>query len=157
MDLDNKELSCSFCGKGENAVEQLICGPNGIYICNECIEACNALLDEQAEAEEEEVSKDFSVQLLKPHEIKAKLDEYIVGQDEAKKVLSVAVYNHYKRINARTDGDDVELEKSNVLMLGPTGCGKTLLAKTLAKILNVPFTVADATTLTEAGYVGDDV
>lgn len=156
MEENKEELTCSFCGKSESAVDQLIGGLNGVYICNECIEACNVILDEAEDREEKKNEDEYSVNLLKPHEIKEKLDEYIVGQDEAKKVLSVAVYNHYKRINTRKD-DDVELEKSNVLMLGPTGCGKTLLAKTLARILNVPFAVADATTLTEAGYVGDDV
>lgn len=151
---EKKELRCSFCGKLESEVAQLLGGPNGVYICNECVEACKDLIDNDFEDDEEET---FKVDLLKPHEIKAKLDEYIVGQDDAKKVLSVAVYNHYKRINSRDKDDDVELEKSNILMLGPTGCGKTLLAKTLAKILNVPFAVADATTITEAGYVGEDV
>ncbi len=153
--MDENKIRCSFCGKLEKEVEQLVSGPNGVYICNECIEVCNDILERSAEELKQD---DFQVSLLKPQEIKAILDEYIVGQDQAKKVLSVAVYNHYKRINSCTEKNcDVELEKSNVLMLGPTGCGKTLLAKTLAKILNVPFAVADATTLTEAGYVGDDV
>ncbi len=154
MEDDNKELRCSFCGKKESEVAQLLGGPNGVFICNECVEACMDLIDNEMD---DEPAKNEKVELLKPHEIKAKLDEYIVGQDDAKKVLSVAVYNHYKRINCRDENDDVELEKSNILMLGPTGCGKTLLAKTLAKILNVPFAVADATTITEAGYVGEDV
>ncbi len=154
MENENKELRCSFCGKKESEVDQLLGGPSGVFICNECVEACMDLLDNDID---DEPAKNEKVELLKPHEIKAKLDEYIVGQDDAKKVLSVAVYNHYKRINCRDTDDDVELEKSNILMLGPTGCGKTLLAKTLAKILNVPFAVADATTITEAGYVGEDV
>ncbi|MEG1608909.1 MAG: AAA family ATPase, partial [Clostridia bacterium] len=157
VDLDNKdnEIKCSFCGKQESEVEQMVSGPNGIYICNECIDICNEILEEKSEKDSKD---DFCVALMSPQAIKEKLDDYIVGQEKAKKVLSVAVYNHYKRINSRFDkNSDVELEKSNILMLGPTGCGKTLLAKTLAKILKVPFAVADATTLTEAGYVGDDV
>ncbi|MGN0818971.1 MAG: ATP-dependent Clp protease ATP-binding subunit ClpX [Christensenellaceae bacterium] len=153
---DNPEMRCSFCGKPKELANRLIAGPNGVYICDECIEICQDVLKDDTENE-----KSQQVQLLKPQEIKAELDKFIVGQDEAKKVLSVAVYNHYKRINmlrARKDKDDDTLvEKSNILMLGPTGCGKTLLASTLAKILNVPFAVADATTLTEAGYVGEDV
>ena len=156
MEFDfDKEITCSFCGKTESEVEKIIAGPNGVTICNECIAECNAILEQDKNVSTTEL-KEFK--LLKPQEIKAKLDEYIIGQDEAKKVLSVAVYNHYKRINNIKDVDDgIKLEKSNVLLLGPTGCGKTLLAKTLADILNVPFAVADATTLTEAGYVGEDV
>ncbi len=152
MKSDNN-LICSFCGKPKELTKRLIAGPNGIYICDECIDVCKEILEEDSER-----SENFApVNLLKPTELKAKLDEYIIGQDEAKKVLSVAVYNHYKRISFAGKKDDVELEKSNILLLGPTGSGKTLLAKTLAKILDVPFAVADATTLTEAGYVGEDV
>lgn len=155
MEFDfDKEIRCSFCGKSETEVKKILTGPNGVTICNECIALCNEIISEDDTTTDE--IKEFK--LLKPQEIKAKLDEYIIGQDSAKKVLSVAVYNHYKRINHLADeSDDVKLEKSNVLLLGPTGCGKTLLAKTLADILNVPFAVADATTLTEAGYVGEDV
>ncbi len=147
---------CSFCGKPEDLVQRLIAGQNGAYICNECVEICQDMI---RDTEEQDVTP---VPLKKPAEIKAELDKYIVGQDEAKKVLSVAVYNHYKRINnlgkkEENDLSEVEIEKSNILLLGPTGCGKTLLARTLAKILNVPFATTDATTLTEAGYVGEDV
>lgn len=153
MDGFQKELHCSFCGKSDSEVEKIIVGPNRMTICNECIEQCAHLL-----AKETVPVNGGGVSLYTPQQIKAKLDEYIIGQDSAKKVLSVAVYNHYKRINRLAGGDDgVVLEKSNVLLLGPTGSGKTLLAKTLAQILNVPFAVADATTLTEAGYVGEDV
>ncbi|HCY51966.1 MAG TPA: ATP-dependent Clp protease ATP-binding subunit ClpX [Clostridiales bacterium] len=151
--MKEKELYCAFCGKPKELAKKLIAGPNGTYICDECISICNEILAEDDTAPE--TTKDLK--LLKPHEIKERLDQYIIGQDEAKKVLSVAVYNHYKRVFAKKSGDDVDLEKSNVLLLGPTGSGKTLLAKTLAKILDVPFAVADATTLTEAGYVGEDV
>jgi len=146
------QLKCSFCGKTQEQVKRLIAGP-GVYICDECIELCNEII-------EEEFTEDQDVQLdniLKPKEIKAILDEYVIGQHDAKKALSVAVYNHYKRINSNTQNSDVELQKSNILMLGPTGSGKTLLAQTLARILNVPFAIADATSLTEAGYVGEDV
>lgn len=154
MKNNEDQLFCSFCGKPKELVKKLIAGPNGIYICDECIEVCREIMKE----DDKKTGISEKVELLKPAEIKAKLDEYIVGQDEAKKVLSVAVYNHYKRINAVSGKpDDIELDKSNILLLGPTGSGKTLLAKTLAKILEVPFAVADATTLTEAGYVGEDV
>lgn len=153
MENYHKEQHCSFCGRGESEVEKIISGPNGINICNECIDECAYLL-----GKDEKTAND-GLSLYTPKEIKEKLDEYIIGQDSAKRVLSVAVYNHYKRINQirLKANDDVVIEKSNVLLLGPTGSGKTLLAKTLAQILNVPFAVADATTLTEAGYVGEDV
>ncbi len=146
------KLQCSFCGKSQDDVRKLIAGPT-VYICDECIELCNDII---AEEWAEEKTKGLS-QLPKPAEIKAILDQFVVGQERAKKTLSVAVHNHYKRINAKQTFDDVELSKSNILLIGPTGCGKTLLAQTLAKILDVPFTIADATTLTEAGYVGEDV
>ena len=150
---DNEHLHCSFCGKPEEMTKRLVAGPNGVYICDECVEICRDVIKEESEKND----TTENVNLLKPAEIKAKLDEYIVGQDQAKKVLSVAVYNHYKRINAKNEKDGLEIDKSNILVLGPTGSGKTLLARTLAKILDVPFAVADATTLTEAGYVGEDV
>ena len=150
---ETEHLHCSFCGKPEELTKRLIAGPNGVYICDECIEICRDVMKE----EKDKTNEKECVQLLKPAEIKDKLDEYIVGQDQAKKVLSVAVYNHYKRISCEEIIDDVEIQKSNILLLGPTGCGKTLLAQTLARILNVPFAIADATTLTEAGYVGEDV
>lgn len=148
-------VRCSFCNKTQAQVRKMIAGPNGAYICDECIEVCSEIIEEELEYEEYRPGME-EINLLKPEEIKAFLDDYVIGQDEAKKVLSVAVYNHYKRILAGKDLD-VELQKSNILMLGPTGCGKTLLAQTLAKILNVPFAIADATALTEAGYVGEDV
>lgn len=148
-------VRCSFCGKTQAQVRKLIAGPNGAYICDECIEVCAEIVEEELDYQEAETEAE-EINLLKPEEIKAFLDDYVIGQDEAKKVLSVAVYNHYKRILAGKDLG-VDLQKSNILMLGPTGCGKTLLAQTLAKILNVPFAIADATALTEAGYVGEDV
>ena len=148
-------VRCSFCNKPQSQVRKLIAGPNGAYICDECIEVCSEIIEEEFEYDDDRREFD-DINLLTPEEIKAFLDEYVIGQDEAKKVLSVAVYNHYKRIMAGSDLG-VDLQKSNILMLGPTGCGKTLLAQTLAKILNVPFAIADATALTEAGYVGDEV
>ena len=152
------EIRCSFCGKSQGQVRKLIAGPKGAYICDECVDICAEIIEEEFENEEETGTAEETEQinLLKPEELKAFLDDYVIGQDQAKKVLSVAVYNHYKRIMA---GDDlgVELQKSNILMLVPTGSGKTLLAQTLARVLNVPFAIADATTLTEAGYVGEDV
>ncbi|HIU58545.1 MAG TPA: ATP-dependent Clp protease ATP-binding subunit ClpX [Candidatus Scatosoma pullistercoris] len=154
--MEKYEQHCSFCGKSKDEVRRLIAGPDGVFICDDCVEICKAMVDETNEKD-----KAVEVPLKKPAEIKEELDKYIVGQDKAKKVLSVAVYNHYKRINsllkAKKADDGVEIEKSNILLLGPTGCGKTLLARTLAKILNVPFATSDATTLTEAGYVGEDV
>lgn len=154
-------IRCSFCGRKASEVRKLIEGPNGAYICDECVDICNEIIDEELGADGSpfktiDVSDTLEINLQKPKELKAFLDEYVIGQDEAKKVLSVAVYNHYKRILSGKD-TDVELQKSNVLMLGPTGSGKTLLAQTLARILGVPFAIADATTLTEAGYVGEDV
>lgn len=147
------ELVCSFCGKSQDEVKKLIAGPS-VYICDECVSLCNEIIQEEYEQEEKNKQKDL---LPKPQEIKKKLDQYVIEQDRAKKVLSVAVHNHYKRIGANLDSDDVEIDKSNILLIGPTGSGKTLLAQTMARILNVPFTIADATTLTEAGYVGEDV
>ena len=152
------KIRCSFCGKSQEQVRKMIAGPNGAFICDECVEVCTEIIEEEFEEEENVQPEGMAeeIHLYKPEELKAFLDEYVIGQDEAKKVLSVAVYNHYKRISAPLDLD-VELQKSNILMLGPTGSGKTLLAQTLARILNVPFAIADATTLTEAGYVGEDV
>ena len=152
---DDAKLKCSFCGKTQQQVRKLIAGPN-VYICDQCIELCSEILDEELGMDNEEYFDDSDINLLKPKEIKSFLDEYVVGQDDAKKVLSVAVYNHYKRVLSGKNMD-VELQKSNIMMVGPTGSGKTFLAQTLAKILNVPFAIADATALTEAGYVGEDV
>lgn len=158
QDEQNISCLCSFCGKSQEEVGKLIAGPN-VYICDECIGLCNEIM---AESSEEDIPQtDFARQLLKPKEIKAYLDQYVIGQEQAKRILSVAVHNHYKRINAPVNAassdDDVELQKSNIILIGPTGSGKTLVAQTLARLLNVPFTIADATTLTEAGYVGEDV
>ena len=154
---NDNNVRCSFCGKSGEQVRKMISGHSGTYICDECIELCAELIEEELDLEEQELG-DEEINLLKPKEIKEFLDEYVIGQEEAKRVLSVAVYNHYKRILAVRDKDlDVELQKSNILMLGPTGSGKTLLAQTLARLLNVPFAIADATSLTEAGYVGEDV
>lgn len=150
------KIRCSFCNKTQDQVKKLIAGPAGVYICDECIDICAEILEEEFE-EDNSVTEDLEINLLKPIEIKEFLDEYVIGQEEAKKVLAVAVYNHYKRVTAEKNIDDVELQKSNILMIGPTGSGKTYLAQTLAKIINVPFAIADATTLTEAGYVGEDV
>ena len=150
---NNKQFRCSFCNKTQDQVRKLVAGPKGVYICDECIEVCTEIMEDEFENFNEDTQE---INLMKPKEMKAFLDDYVIGQDEAKKVLSVAVYNHYKRILAG-GSYDVELQKSNILMLGPTGCGKTLLAQTLAKVLNVPFAIADATALTEAGYVGEDV
>jgi ATP-dependent Clp protease ATP-binding subunit ClpX len=149
----NTDLLCSFCGRSQSEVKKLIAGP-GVYICDECIELCNDIIAEEYEKEE---AKPGRLAIPEPAAIKAQIDEYVIGQETAKRILSVAVYNHYKRINSKVEMDGVELQKSNILLIGPTGCGKTLLAQTLARILNVPFTIADATTLTEAGYVGEDV
>lgn len=152
------DVRCSFCNKSQDQVKKMIAGPAGVYICDECIEICSDILEEEFDQDTEdtaEATPDFK--LLKPREIKQFLDEYVIGQEVAKKVLSVAVYNHYKRVTAKKEPDDVELQKSNIIMIGPTGSGKTYLAQTLAKVINVPFAIADATTLTEAGYVGEDV
>ena len=152
-DHGSGNLSCSFCGKSQKEVKKLIAGPT-VYICDECIALCNDIIAEEVEKEEPQAG---STPIPKPSEIKVILDEYVVGQDRAKKILSVAVHNHYKRIDSKVAAGEVELQKSNIILLGPTGSGKTLLAQTLAKIINVPFAIADATTLTEAGYVGEDV
>ena len=153
-----EKIRCNFCGKSQDQVRKLIAGPGGAYICDECVDICAEIIEEEFEEEElaEEAKPEFEINLQKPKKLKEFLDDYVIGQEEAKKVLSVAVYNHYKRIISGEE-IDVELQKSNVLMLGPTGSGKTLLAQTLARVLNVPFAIADATTLTEAGYVGEDV
>ena len=154
----NGEIRCSFCNKTQDQVKKLIAGPAGVYICDECVDICADIIEEEFEDEPVAV-QDQQINLLKPVEIRNFLDEYVIGQDEAKKVLAVSVYNHYKRVLApkNDDKNDVELQKSNIIMIGPTGSGKTYLAQTLAKIINVPFAIADATTLTEAGYVGEDV
>ncbi|MBQ9942019.1 MAG: AAA family ATPase, partial [Christensenellaceae bacterium] len=149
---ENKPIKCSFCGKYQEQVRRIIAGP-GVFICDECVELCRDIIDEDFVDEPAAELQDIP----KPAEIVAVLDDYVIGQEKAKKYLAVAVYNHYKRIAAEKREDDVELSKSNILMLGPTGCGKTLLAQTLARILQVPFAIADATSLTEAGYVGEDV
>ncbi len=154
---NTEKIRCSFCGKSQEQVRKLIAGPGGAYICDECVDICSEIIEEEFEEEAPaSAAGSFEINLQKPKKLKEFLDEYVIGQEEAKKVLSVAVYNHYKRIMSEQD-NDVELQKSNILMLGPTGSGKTLLAQTLARVLNVPFAIADATTLTEAGYVGEDV
>ena len=153
------EIKCSFCNKTQDQVKKLIAGPAGVYICDECVEICSDIIAEEFDDEPEVSERDQQINLLKPVEIRNFLDEYVIGQEEAKKVLAVSVYNHYKRVLAPKSEDktEVELQKSNIIMVGPTGSGKTYLAQTLAKIINVPFAIADATTLTEAGYVGEDV
>lgn len=148
-------VRCSFCNKTQDQVRKMIAGPAGVYICDECVDICADIIEE--EYEEEPEAEELEINLLKPAEIKKFLDDYVIGQEEAKKVMAVSVYNHYKRVMAPQDDDGVELQKSNIIMVGPTGSGKTYLAQTLAKIINVPFAIADATTLTEAGYVGEDV
>ena len=152
---NDTKIRCSFCGKTEDQVRKLIAGPDGAYICDDCVAICSEIIQEEFEDLYGEQNTD-EINLIKPKEIKAFLDDYVIGQDEAKKVLSVAVYNHYKRVLSGASSD-IELQKSNILMLGPTGSGKTYLAQTLAKLINVPFAIADATALTEAGYVGEDV
>ena len=147
---NGRVLYCSFCGKSEHEVRKLIAGPS-VYICDECVDLCNDIIREEVQSRPQHAG------LPKPQEIRSVLDEYVVGQEQAKKILSVAVYNHYKRLNSKDDKDGIELSKSNILLIGPTGSGKTLLAETLARLLDVPFAIADATTLTEAGYVGEDV
>ncbi len=153
MSDEKKQLRCSFCGKSQEQVRKLIAGPN-VYICDECVGLCTDIVEEEYDVL---ANREERMDMPKPKEIKEILDQYVIGQEDAKKVLSVAVYNHYKRILVDEKADDVELQKSNILMVGPTGTGKTLLAQTLAKLLNVPFAIADATSLTEAGYVGEDV
>lgn len=155
--ISGTSIRCSFCNKTQNQVRKLIAGPSGVYICDECVDICADILEEELEDEEYSEERNADINLLTPKELRSFLDEYVIGQEEAKKVLSVAVYNHYKRVMAPRTLDDVELQKSNILLIGPTGSGKTYLAQTLAKIINVPFAIADATTLTEAGYVGEDV
>jgi|TARA_B110000003_G_scaffold97560_1_gene99717 ATP-dependent Clp protease ATP-binding subunit ClpX len=152
MESKDNKLTCTFCGKGQEDVRKLIAGPS-VYICDECVDLCNDIIEEEVKSDDAEVLEE----LPSPLEIFNQLDEYVIGQEKAKKILSVAVYNHYKRLRSNSKKDEIELQKSNVLLLGPTGSGKTLLAQTLARVLNVPFTIADATTLTEAGYVGEDV
>ncbi len=157
---DSKRICCSFCGRTQDQVKRLVAGNGGVFICNYCIDLCADLLSEEISREETAAKhKDTATRFMTPKEIKSKLDEYVIGQERAKKALSVAVYNHYKRVRAVKENkhNDVELQKSNIIMLGPTGCGKTYLAQTLARIINVPFAIADATSLTEAGYVGEDV
>ena len=155
--ISDDQVRCSFCHKTQDQVRKLIAGPDGVYICDECVDICAEIIEEDFDDSDSGELDALDINLLKPAQIKEFLDEYVIGQEEAKKVLSVAVYNHYKRVMAKDDEDGVELQKSNVLMLGPTGSGKTYLAQTLARIINVPFAIADATTLTEAGYVGEDV
>jgi ATP-dependent Clp protease ATP-binding subunit ClpX len=147
----NDNLFCSFCGKNQKEVQKLIAGP-AVYICDECIQLCSEIIEEERGKDDKDTER-----LLVPKEIKEMLDDYVIEQDAAKKILAVAVYNHYKRLDSSIKTGDVEIQKSNILLIGPTGCGKTLLAQTLARFLNVPFTIADATSLTEAGYVGEDV
>ena len=156
MPNNTRSVKCSFCGKPQESVKKIIAGP-GVYICDECINVCQEIIEDEFYEEDEEVEVVEEEKIPTPQEIKTILDGYVIGQEDAKKTLSVAVYNHYKRINNLEKVNDVEIQKSNILLLGPTGCGKTLLAQTLAKVLNVPFAIADATTLTEAGYVGEDV